>query len=113
MSEKQRNYSEIYEHKEEAFKLLEELKACGAIRPLSEAEKTDPRTSRVPIKLLKKKSGKFELLAHFLGNACYEKVKFILDSLEIEAPNLAKIKSATKTDLKSAYAWEIKTASDP
>ena len=76
-------------------------KNCLAIVPHNERDSVVLN----PCNLLTKRSGKKQLLVHYILNAMFTKPPVALDDLKNNAQCLLKFEKACKTDLKTAY-WQ-------
>ena len=60
-----------------------------------------------PLNLLTKRSGKTQILVHFIGNSCYNKPKLQLDHLKDTSQKIIGFDTLSKTDLSACY-WQFK-----
>ena len=85
------------------FLLINELLAAKCLEIVPKSRKDEVTLN--PANLLEKRSGKFQLLVHFILNPLYTKPAILLDDIKTSAHCLLDLKTVCKTDLKSAY-WQ-------
>ena len=105
MTEFERNYPGAKENPGETQLLMNKLlkqKSISIVDP-----KDRDKVILNPLNLLIKRSGKTQILVHFIGNCAYNKPKLQLDHLQHTSQKIIAFDTMSKTDLSSCY-WQFK-----
>ena len=84
--------------------MINELLSSKCVEIVPKSRKNEVTLN--PANLLIKRSGKSQLLVHFIGNPLYTKPAILLDDIKTSSHCLLALKKVCKTDLKSAY-WQF------
>ena len=105
MTEFERNYPSAKEKMGETQLVLNKLLKQNSISIVDPKDRS--KVILNPLNLLTKKSGKKQILVHFIGNCAYTKPELQLDHLKDTSQKIIGFDSLSKTDLSSCY-WQYK-----
>lgn len=105
MTEYERNYPGAKENPGDTQITINKLLKEGGLSIVDPTERNNVVLN--PLNLLTKRSGKTQILVHFIGNCAYNKPKVQLDHLQHTSQKIIGFETMSKTDLSSCY-WQFK-----